>query len=250
MKHLGLLGGSFDPPHRGHIYISLEAKKILSLDQVWWLVTPQNPLKITRPAPYDERVRNCHNIIKTHSILLKEIEKKITNKTKAIVVTHLCGHPCEMDEILRISKKNNIPLNVKLGCDPSRPDLHIGHSVVLNKLKKFHDSHGKIATVTAVHPPVRFGELEITNDRVTSFEEKPQAKAGWINGGFFILNYKVIDYIKDDTTMFERQPMSKLANEGKLMAFKHNGFWKCMDTLRDKIILDKMWNEKKALWKK
>tara|TARA_B100000809_G_scaffold93253_1_gene91875 strand:- start:256 stop:969 length:714 start_codon:yes stop_codon:yes gene_type:complete len=122
--------------------------------------------------------------------------------------------------------------------------------VDLNKLKKFHDSHGKIATVTAVHPPVRFGELEITNDRVTNFEEKPQAKAGWINGGFFILNYKVFDYIKDDTTMFEKQPMTKLANQGKLMAFKHNGFWKCMDTLRDKIILDKMWNEKKALWKK
>jgi len=122
--------------------------------------------------------------------------------------------------------------------------------VNLNKLKKFHDSHGKIATVTAVHPPVRFGELEIANNRVTNFEEKPQAKAGWINGGFFILNHEVFDYIKDDTTMFERQPMSKLANDGKLMAFKHNGFWKCMDTLRDKIILDKMWNEKKALWKK
>ena len=122
--------------------------------------------------------------------------------------------------------------------------------VNLNKLKKFHDRHGKIATVTAVRPPVRFGELEITNDRVTNFEEKPQTKAGWINGGFFILNHKVLDYIKDDTTMFERQPMSKLANKGKLMAFKHNGFWKCMDTLRDKIILDKIWNEKKALWKK
>ena len=122
--------------------------------------------------------------------------------------------------------------------------------VNLNKLKKFHDRHGKIATVTAVRPPVRFGELEITNDRVTNFEEKPQAKAGWINGGFFILNYKVFDYIKDDTIMFERQPMGKLANEEKLMAFKHKGFWKCMDTLRDKIILDKMWNEKKALWKK
>ena len=122
--------------------------------------------------------------------------------------------------------------------------------VNLNKLKKFHDSHGKIATVTAVHPPVRFGELEIANNRVTNFEEKPQAKAGWINGGFFVLNYKIFKYIKNDTTMFERQPMSKLANERKLMAFKHNGFWKCMDTLRDKIILDKMWNEKKTLWKK
>jgi len=89
LKHVGLLGGSFDPPHRGHIYISLEAKKILSLDQVWWLVTPQNPLKITRPAPYDERVRNCHNIIKTHSILLKEIEKKINSKYSHYTIEYL-----------------------------------------------------------------------------------------------------------------------------------------------------------------
>ena len=89
MKHIGLLGGSFDPPHRGHIYISLEAKKILSLDQVWWLVTPQNPLKITRPASYDERVRNCHNIIKTHSILLKEIEKKINSQYSYYTIKYL-----------------------------------------------------------------------------------------------------------------------------------------------------------------
>ena len=89
MKHVGLLGGSFDPPHRWHINITLEAKKILSLDQVWWLVTPQNPLKITRPAPYDERVRNCHNIIKTHSILLKEIEKKINSKYSHYTIEYL-----------------------------------------------------------------------------------------------------------------------------------------------------------------
>ena len=92
MKHVGLLGGSFDTPHRGHIYISLEAKKILSLDQVWWLVTPQNPLKITRPAPYDERVRNCHNIIKTHSILLKVIEKKINSKYSHYTIKYLRHH--------------------------------------------------------------------------------------------------------------------------------------------------------------
>ena len=120
----------------------------------------------------------------------------------------------------------------------------------LNKLKKFHDSHGKLATVTAVHPPVRFGELKIINNKVINFEEKPQAKAGWINGGFFILNYKIFDYIKDDTTMFEKQPMTKLVTEKNLMTFKHEGFWKCMDTLRDKIILEQMWNEKKAVWKK
>ena len=121
--------------------------------------------------------------------------------------------------------------------------------VNLNKLKKFHDSHGKIATVTAVHPPVRFGELEIANNRVTNFEEKPQAKAGWINGGFFVLNYKIFKYIKNDTTMFERQPMSKLANERKLMAFKHNGFWQSLDTLKDQHELNQQFKKNKLLWK-
>ena len=120
----------------------------------------------------------------------------------------------------------------------------------LSKLKKFHINHGKLATVTAVHPPVKFGELEIVKDKVKKFEEKPQAKAGWINGGFFVLNYKVFDYIKDDSTLFERQPMEKLVNEEELMAFKYEGFWKSMDNLRDKIILDKMWYENKAAWKK
>ena len=120
----------------------------------------------------------------------------------------------------------------------------------LSKLKKFHINHGKLATVTAVHPPVKFGELEIVKDKVKKFEEKPQAKAGWINGGFFVLNYKVFDYIKDDSTLFERQPMEKLVNEEELMAFKYEGFWKSMDNLRDKIILDKMWDENKAAWKK
>ena len=89
MKHVGILGGSFDPPHRGHIYISLEAKKILSLDQVWWLVTSQNPLKITRSVPYDERVRNCYNIIKNHSILLKEIKNKINLKYSHYTIEYL-----------------------------------------------------------------------------------------------------------------------------------------------------------------
>jgi len=122
--------------------------------------------------------------------------------------------------------------------------------VDLNKLKKFHDSHGKIATVTAVHPPIKFGELEIENEKVKKFEEKPQTKTDWINGGFFILNYKVFDYIKGDRTLFERQPMEQLAKEENLMAFKHEGFWKCMDSLRDRIDLDKLCNENKAFWKK
>ena len=89
MKHVGLLGGSFDPPHRGHIDISLEAKKILSLDQLWWLVTPQNPLKIRRPATYKERLHNCNNIIKNRPIFLKEIEKKINSKYSYYTIEYL-----------------------------------------------------------------------------------------------------------------------------------------------------------------
>ena len=122
--------------------------------------------------------------------------------------------------------------------------------VDLNHLKSFHFNHKKLATVTAVHPPIKFGELEIENEKVKKFEEKPQTKTDWINGGFFILNYKVFDYIKGDHTLFERQPMEQLAKEENLMAFKHEGFWKCMDSLRDRIDLDKLCNENKAFWKK
>ena len=117
----------------------------------------------------------------------------------------------------------------------------------LIKLKKFHDSHGKLATVTAVHPPVRFGELEVKNNKVLNFNEKPETKSTWINGGFFILSYKVFDYIKNDSISFERQPMENLAKNNKLMAFKHEGFWKCMDNLGDKNLLDKMCTENKKI---
>ena len=123
-------------------------------------------------------------------------------------------------------------------------------NVDLNKLKKFHDSHGKLATVTAVHPPVRFGELKIENNIVSKFVEKPKSVTTWINGGFFMLNYKVFDYIQDDNTLFEKKPLEKLAKEGNLMSFKHEGFWKCMDNMGDKMALEKMLNENNALWKK
>ncbi len=116
------------------------------------------------------------------------------------------------------------------------------------KLLNFHNSHKKIATVTAVHPPVRFGELNLKDDLVKAFEEKPQAKAGWINGGFFVLSNKIFEYIKDDQTIFEREPLIKLCAEKELMAFKHEKFWHCMDTLRDKLVLNKMFNEKKTPW--
>ena len=115
---------------------------------------------------------------------------------------------------------------------------------------KFHNNHGKIATITAVRPPVRFGELKISKNQVKSFKEKPQVGQGWINGGFFIFNNEVLNFIKDDQTMLEREPLEKLTMAGQLMAFEHKGFWKCMDTMRDKILLNKLWNEGNALWKK
>mgnify|MGYP000076358081 FL=1 len=123
-------------------------------------------------------------------------------------------------------------------------------SVDLSKLLEFHFSHNKIATVTAVHPPVRFGELEIDGDEVIKFDEKPQASAGWINGGYFVLNSNVFNYIDNDTTLFEKEPMTKLLRDKNLKAYKHEDFWKCMDTLRDKIDLEKILNDKGPIWKK
>ena len=102
--------------------------------------------------------------------------------------------------------------------------------------------HNKLATVTAVRPQARFGELEINDDYVKSFKEKPQLDQGWINGGFFVLEPEVLDFISDDSVMFEREPLEKLSSEGNLMAYKHHGFWKCMDTKRDLEILNELLN--------
>jgi glucose-1-phosphate cytidylyltransferase len=122
--------------------------------------------------------------------------------------------------------------------------------VDLSRLLDFHKSHGRLATVTAVRPPVRFGELSISDGRVTSFEEKPQAREGWINGGFFVFEPAIFDYIDGDGTMLERQPLERMAREGELMAYLHGGFWQCMDTLRDKHLLEELWGSGTAPWAK
>lgn len=115
-------------------------------------------------------------------------------------------------------------------------------NIDIKNLIKFHKSHKKLATVTAVRPQARFGELEIVDDCVKSFKEKPQLDQGWINGGFFVLEPEVFDLISDDSVMFERQPLEELSSEENLMAYKHHGFWKCMDTKRDLEILNELWN--------
>jgi len=113
----------------------------------------------------------------------------------------------------------------------------------------FHRRHGKLATVTAVHPPSRFGGITLNDNLVTRFAEKPRTNMGWINGGFFILEPAVASYINGDTTIFEREPLEQLAKEEQLMAFRHYEFWQCMDTLNDMRRLEKLWVRGKAPWK-
>lgn len=122
-------------------------------------------------------------------------------------------------------------------------------TVNLQELLAFHRRHGRLATVTAVRPPARFGRLELDGDQVVSFEEKPQMREGWINGAFFVLEPGVFDYIEGDHTQFEKEPLENLARDGQLMAFRHEGFWQCMDTLRDKVRLEKLWESGEAPWK-
>jgi len=118
----------------------------------------------------------------------------------------------------------------------------------INKLIKFHNKHKKIATLTAVIPPSRFGVLKIKGSRVGSFLEKPQLKDNWINGGYFVFNSKIFEYISGDKIMLEREPFRSLTKKKQLMAFKHYGFWQCMDTMRDKNVLVQLIKKSKAPW--
>jgi glucose-1-phosphate cytidylyltransferase len=122
-------------------------------------------------------------------------------------------------------------------------------NVNLTELLAFHRSHGKLATVTAVRPPARFGHMQFDGNRVLEFSEKPQAAEGWINGAFFVLEPRIFDYIQGDDTQWEREPMERLAREGELMAYRHSDFWQCMDTLRDRVLLESLWQKGDAPWK-
>ena len=119
----------------------------------------------------------------------------------------------------------------------------------VKKLLEFHRAHGRLATVTAVRPPARFGSIAFDGDRVVEFKEKRQTDEGWINGGFFVFEPKIFDYISGDEVLLERGPLEKLAKNGQLMAFKHAGFWQCMDTLRDRLLLEELWASQSAQWK-
>ncbi len=120
--------------------------------------------------------------------------------------------------------------------------------VDINELIKFHRSHGKLATLTAVRPTARFGHIELDGSLVTEFSEKPQTREGWINGAFFVLEPEVFDYIDGDSSHFEKGPLERLAREGQLMAYQHTSFWQCMDTLREKKYLESLWQSGQAPW--
>ena len=116
-------------------------------------------------------------------------------------------------------------------------------------LLEFHRSHGKLATLTAVRPPARFGHLTLDGQAVREFTEKPPSGDGWVNGAFFVLEQEVVDYITDDSMMFEKEPLERLAKDGQLMAYQHEGFWQCMDTLRDRVHLERLWEAGDAPWR-
>jgi glucose-1-phosphate cytidylyltransferase len=120
--------------------------------------------------------------------------------------------------------------------------------VNLHDLLAFHRSHGKLVTLTAVRPPARYGYMNFHGDRVVEFTEKPQIGEGWINGAFFVVEPEVFDYIEGDSTVWEREPLENLAKDGQLMAYRHTSFWQCMDTLREKHILESLWQSGKAPW--
>jgi glucose-1-phosphate cytidylyltransferase len=119
----------------------------------------------------------------------------------------------------------------------------------ITALLKFHHAHGKLATVTTVRSPARFGRIGFEGERVTEFYEKPEASEGWINGGYFVLHRQALDYIDGDDSVWEREPIERLAREGQLMGYRHSGFWSCMDTLKEKNMLEAVWQSGNVPWK-
>ena len=121
----------------------------------------------------------------------------------------------------------------------------------IERLVAFHKAHGKIATLTAVRPPARFGSIEMEEDgHILEFKEKPQLGEGWINGGYFVFNYEIFNYLINDQTILEREPLENLTKENQLVAYRHDGFWHCMDTIRDRDNLNEIWAKGNAPWKK
>lgn len=169
---------------------------------------------------------------------------KNSKEFKNLKVVDTGNHTMTGGRILRLKKLFSINENFFLTYGDGLSNVN------LKKLLNFHIKSKKIATLTAVHPPVRFGELKIRKNNVLKFEEKPESISTWINGGFFVLNYKIFKSIRNDQTNFEKSSLELLSKKKNLAAFKHNGFWKCMDNLGDKNFLEKLFKQKKFKWNK
>ena len=164
-------------------------------------------------------------------------------KNKNIKVVQTGVNSMTGERILKLKKFLNKEENFLLTYGDGVTNLNI------NKVLKFHVKHKKIATVTAVRPPVKFGELTIgKNDNVKKFVEKPQLNKGWINGGFFVLNKKIFKYLRGNKLVFEKKPLSNLCKDGELKAYMHNGYWRCMDNLKEKISLEEIFKKKNTIW--
>ncbi|BBH54061.1 glucose-1-phosphate cytidylyltransferase [Fluviispira sanaruensis] len=122
-------------------------------------------------------------------------------------------------------------------------------NVNLNELLNFHKNHGKYVSVTSVRPPARFGNIVFQGNQIVDFHEKPQTGDGWVNGGYFVMEPSIFNYLENDLTVLEGKPLEKLASDGELMGYQHDGFWQCMDTIRDKNLLEELWASNTAKWK-
>jgi glucose-1-phosphate cytidylyltransferase len=195
-------------------------------------------------------------VIKHYMANYLPLEHDLTIKTKDGKVTmHEGARPDWTVDLI------NTGLNTQTGGRIKRLAPHIGDesfmltwgdglsNVDLTRLLHFHQNHGRLATLTAVRPPARYGFMVFDGDKVSRFTEKPQIGEGWINGAFFVLEPGIFDYIDGDSTVWEREPLERLAEDGELMAYKHTSFWQCMDTLREKYILETLWQSSQAPWK-
>lgn len=182
-------------------------------------------------------------VVKKYFKKFKKLDEAFNHKTKnfnvSITLSYTGENTLTGGRIKRMAKfiKKNEDFMFTYGDGVS--------NVNIKKLVKFYKNSKKLITVTAVRPPARFGEITIKNNRVNTFKEKPQVTTGWINGGFFISNYNFFKLIKNDKTILEKEPLEQASKNNQLYAFKHKGFWKCMDTLRDKEVLEKIYKKNK-----
>ena len=175
--------------------------------------------------------------------LIKKYFNKKKNKDK-ITIVNTGFNTMTGGRLLRLKKFFKKNENFMLTYGDGLSNINI------SKTLKFHLKHKKIITISAVRPPVRFGELTINQSTVVDFQEKTQTKAGWINGGFFVLNQKIFSFLKNDNEMLEKERMTKLVKKKQVKAYRHYDFWQCMDTLRDKNYLNKLWKSKNTPWTK